>query len=107
MALGVLNNKMDPKDINHTLITLIPRVMTLEDFFQFRTISLCNVIMKLVTKAIANRLKRVLHELISENQSAFVPQRLITDNALIAFENFHLLKKRKEKGKGWLPCYKA
>lgn len=52
---------------------------------------------KLVTKTMANRLKLVLPGLVSENQNAFVPRRLITDNALIAFEIFHFLKKKKKE----------
>lgn len=98
LVLGVLNDRMDPREINHTLIALVPKVKAPDNFSQFHPISLCNVVIKLVTKAIANRLKRVLHELISVNQSAFIPHRLITDNTLIAFEIFHYLKKKK-KGK--------
>ena len=44
----------------------------------------------------ANKLKPFLGDIISENQSAFVPKRLITDNALIAFEIFHAMKRRGE-----------
>ncbi|KAM0834186.1 hypothetical protein ACQ4PT_063778 [Festuca glaucescens] len=38
------------------------------------------------------RLRPLLGEVISENQSAFVPGRLITDNALLAFECLHYME---------------
>lgn len=98
MVLDILNNRRDLREINQTLIALISKTKAPEDFSQFRPISLCNVIMKIVTKSIANRLKMVLPDLISESQSAFVPGRLIMDNAVIALEIFHFLKK-KTKGK--------
>lgn len=61
-------------------------------------ISLCNVIMKIIIKMIANRLKPLLPEVIDEEQSAFVHGRLITDNSLVALESFHWMK-NKRKGK--------
>lgn len=97
----MLNDKRDPAFLNHTLIALIPKTKSPEDFSFFRPIGLCNVTMKIVTKAIANRVKLILPNLISEIQSAFVPQRLITDNAIIAFEIFHFLKKKKKGKKGY------
>lgn len=58
------------------------------------------MIMNLVTKVIANRLKKVLPDIIDEEQSAFMSGTPITDNALIALEFFHLMKKKKKGKKG-------
>jgi len=62
---------------------------TLKDY---RPINLCNVLYKVVYKCLVNRLRPLLEGVISENQSAFIPRRLITDNALIAFECIHAIQ---------------
>ncbi|XP_057775115.1 uncharacterized protein LOC130994097 [Salvia miltiorrhiza] len=54
----------------------------------------------IVSKVITNRLKVCLHSIIHESQSAFVPGRHITDNALLAFEIFHMMKLNKANSKG-------
>lgn len=56
VVLRVLRGEDDPALINHTLLVLIPKVAKPEELGQFRSISLCNVIYKMASKVLANRL---------------------------------------------------
>lgn len=65
---------------------------------EYRPISLSNVITRIVSKVLANRLKVVIPTLISESQSAFMVNRLITDNILVTFEvTNHISHKKSGK----------
>lgn len=83
-VLKALNNCEFPSSLNHSFITLIPNKKSLVKVVYFRPINLCNVVYKLISKVIVNRLKNVIPCLILDSQSAFVPWRLITNNTLVA-----------------------
>ncbi|KAL0292172.1 UNVERIFIED_CONTAM: Transposon TX1 uncharacterized protein [Sesamum radiatum] len=76
------------KQLNATLLTLIPKVRTPHSVAEFRPISCCNVIYKVITKILVSRIRESLDLLISPSQNAFVPGRLISDNVLLAQELF-------------------
>lgn len=70
--LGVLNNEQSLKKWNETIIILIPKTKDPTDIRQFRPISLCNVKYKIMARAITNRLKGFIDQLVDLNQSAFI-----------------------------------
>lgn len=86
VCLDCLNSCKLPEGINDTSIVLIPKVKQPTRITELGPISLCNVIIRIMTKVLANRMKHMLNDIISENQSAFIPGWLITDNVMIAFE---------------------
>ncbi|XP_050231894.1 uncharacterized protein LOC126680759 [Mercurialis annua] len=102
VCLQILNNNALISPVNATIIALIPKVKKCVNMSSFRPISLCNVIYKIVSKTLANRLRRVLNEVIDVSQSAFIPGRQIVDNALLGFECVHYIKNSKSKFKNHL-----
>ena len=94
-VLSFLNSTSLPENLNHTFITLIPKVKNLELVSEFCPISLCNVLYKIFSKVLANRLKKILPHIITEHQSAFTKNRLILENILVAFELLHCLQNHK------------
>ena len=84
--------------INSAFLALIPKAKGTYDFRRFQPISLCNTSYKLVTKIIANRLKKILPVIIPENQGGFIKGRKILDNIVLVQEAVHSSCHRKEKG---------
>ena len=94
-VLSFLNLGKLASSLNHTFISLISKVKSPELVSQFCLIALCNILYKLVSKVLANRLKKVLPHIISESQSAFQSDKVISNNILVAFETLHHMKMNK------------
>lgn len=89
-----------PTGVNSTVVCLIPKKTVPESMQDLRPISLCNVVIRILSKVLSNRLKVCLGNIISDKQNAFIEGRLLTDNALIAFEVNHYMKHRTQGRNG-------
>ncbi|KAL2246943.1 UNVERIFIED_CONTAM: hypothetical protein Sindi_2546600 [Sesamum indicum] len=76
------------KQINTTLLALIPKVHSPMNVGDFRPISCCIVLYKIIAKLLVQRLSVILDKLISPCQAAFMPGRSIGDNIMLAQELF-------------------
>ena len=87
------------KDFNKTFISLIPKKKGACKFNHFHPIGLCNVCYKVISKIIVNRLRSLLNKMVDPAQVAFVPNRWINENVVLAHEIVHIFKyTRKKKG---------
>lgn len=89
-----------PQNLNDSNVVLISKKKCPVQMGDLRSISLCNVLVKIITKVMANRMKEFMSEVISENQSAFVPGRIILDNIMISYEVMHYLKRKRRGNEG-------
>uniref|UniRef100_A0A803P9M1 CCHC-type domain-containing protein n=1 Tax=Cannabis sativa TaxID=3483 RepID=A0A803P9M1_CANSA len=98
VCLKILNHEANLACLNETIIALTPKVEKQVRVEEFRPISSCNVIYKIVSKCLACRLRTTMSTVISDTQSAFVQDRLIHDNAIIGYEGLHCMKNRFRNG---------
>ncbi|KAA3474276.1 reverse transcriptase [Gossypium australe] len=89
LCLEFLNIARSLSALYHTNIFLISKRGSPSNMTHFRPIKLCNVLYKIISKAIMNRLQLIMTRFIGEKQSAFVSGRLITDNVIVALEMIH------------------
>ena len=88
--------QFDPR-LAKTLVTLIPKGDNASHLRNFRPISLCNVAYKVISKVLVNRLWPFLHGIISSLQRSFITNQGTSDDAIIAKEALHFMKKTKVK----------
>uniref|UniRef100_A0A803P5L3 Reverse transcriptase domain-containing protein n=1 Tax=Cannabis sativa TaxID=3483 RepID=A0A803P5L3_CANSA len=71
------------KEINSTIVTLVPKSKCPNSVKDFRPIACCNVIYKIATKLLSSRINDILPSIISQSQGGFIKGRLIGHNILI------------------------
>ena len=94
-VLDIFEYEKVPEYLNETLIALIPKYQSPESLNNYRPISLCNSIYKVVSKIIVNRIRPLIGKLVAPVQTAFVPSRKVIDNVLLAQELFNALYRKK------------
>ncbi|KAG7543172.1 hypothetical protein ISN45_Aa07g030980 [Arabidopsis thaliana x Arabidopsis arenosa] len=81
-----------PRKWNATAITLIPKVTGADKLTQFRPVSCCTTIYKIIARLLKNKLKLFISDAVQGNQVGFVQGRLLCENVLLAselVESFH------------------
>lgn len=73
----------------HLFTTLIPKINTATDLADIRPISCVNMMYKALTKILTTRMSKVVPELVSPHQTAFIEGRHISDNTILADEMVH------------------
>lgn len=84
---------------NKTNIILIPKKKEPQYVSDVRPISLCNVVDRITSKVLANHIRGCMDSIILASQSAFISERFMQDNAMIAFELFHFLRWKTQGNK--------
>ncbi|GJY76103.1 putative RNA-directed DNA polymerase [Tanacetum coccineum] len=101
MLEGEIGEKEETKEIsrgcNSSFVTIIPKVADPIGLGDFRPISLIGCYYKILAKILAERVKKVVGEVVGDVQNAFMKGRFILDGVLIANETVELLRKKKDR----------
>ena len=91
----VFIEKTVPEYLNNTHIVLTPKIQGPETIGNYKPISLCNSVYKIITKILVARIRPHLDKLVSPYQTAFVPGKRGVDNAIIVQELIHTIGRTK------------
>lgn len=81
------------------IITLLPKGDKPRQFLKnWRPITLLNVSYKIASGCIANRIKRILPDIIHSDQTGFVSGRCISENTRLLYDVIHYTEKRNVSG---------
>lgn len=94
----ILNSGQILHKMNYTHIVLIPKKNDPKQMLDYRPISLGDFVSRVLSKVLANRLMHILPNVIFNAQSAFVLDRFIPDNTIVAYELLHRMR-NKRRGK--------
>lgn len=97
LCAGFENYRVDLESINGSFITLVPKKDCLLTVNDYRPISLLNSSLKLLRKLLANRLQKVICEIVHANQYGFIKGRTIQDCLAWAFQFLHLCHQGKRQ----------
>lgn len=92
---------MLPEFLHDTVLVLILKKRDSKTVSDLRPIALCEVFYKIVSKMLSNRLKCILNDIISYNQSAFFPHKHITDNIMVSYEVMHYMNRKTKRKHGF------
>ena len=91
-----------PHNLNQTFICLLPERELQQTYSDFRLINFCNVAFKFITRLVVTRLHNIMESLISPFQNAIVKGRQISNNIILAIQQFHYMRKCKSKNDFWI-----
>lgn len=74
------------RDINNTVVTLVPKTSHPETIKDFIPIACCSIIYKVISKTISVGIQGILDRIVGQRQLAFIPGRLISNNILLSHE---------------------
>ena len=100
--IKAFKGRQNLSEVNYSLIVLIPKVPMPKFIHQFRPIRLCNVVFKILTKVIVNRIKPLMIFLVTNNQCRFVPGRHTVDKIIVAQEVIDSMRNLKRGSKGFM-----
>lgn len=95
-----MRGKLHPQ-LNKTYITLIPMKDNAKSTQDFRHVSLCNVVYKIITIFLANMPKDLLREYVHESQQVFIQGRKIANNIVVPREITHSIQLNSWKHKAF------